>query len=417
MAWAKAQTAAWIAAATLGATAAASVAVEAVATPARPRVQFEGEGFLLRTNFVFGESWTNYFKVIVRDGEWRIVTQRPNQKSDFTEAGYDGSELVRITHFENFQNDYLRQSGVAGRTGFGYSTVADVQFSPIPYLMVNDGMLPVWFAYASQPYLDTARPGWLSPIVEPGDSGAPDEALVRMGYEQKAQLTRRAAPPGVPERAVFFNDGSVRNMRGLAARRAPFNQGFTNAIFQALAFTNLAGMEIPTHFTVSNFLPKADGTNANDVLCIYEWDVHLTNLLSTISVTRFKPESPKGVDFIQDYRFSAGNLYIPMVRYYLTNSDWPATRQVKLLPAYQEEAARGPRQAASQAQSDGLLDSDGNRVDRQHHASFHPLNFPHSLQKQRYPNTILLAFPFAGAALLGALLLRMAVHRATRPPK
>jgi RNA polymerase sigma factor (sigma-70 family) len=444
MAWAKAQTAAWIAAAALGATATATIAVEAVAAPARPHVQFEGEGFLLHRNLdqegTVGLTWTNYFKVTVRDGEWRIVTQRANQQPDFSEAGYDGSELIRVIHYDNFQREQIRQGGVVGITVGANTAGADVQYSPIPYLYGNDGMVPVWFAYASQCYLDKARPGYLSPLFEPGDSSAPDVALVRMGYEQKAQLTRRAAPPGLPERAVFSNDGGGRKIRGLAAGAAPVNQTFTNCIFQALAFTNLAGTDIPAHFTISYFREKTGGASASEIYCYYEWDVHLTNLSSNISLTRFKPESPQGIDSVQDYRFCGDDLYIPMIWYYLTNADWLTPLQARNLPDYQKEAAQGPRHAASQAKSDGLLDSEGKRADRQarsvadglanifgsteakradrqFHASFHPLNYPHSLQKQRYPTSILLAFLLAGAALLCALLLRTAARRATPPPK
>ena len=120
------------------------------AAPARQHVQFEGEGFLVRTNFLPDGSatttWTNYFKVTVRDGEWRIVTQRENEKPDFTETSYDGNEMIQIIHYENFQENEIRKGGVPGKTAGLNGASADVYYCPVPYSTFGGGALEVWFA-------------------------------------------------------------------------------------------------------------------------------------------------------------------------------------------------------------------------------------------------------------------------------
>jgi hypothetical protein len=72
---------------------------------------------------------------------------------------------------------------------------------------------------------------------------------------------------------------------------------------------------------------------------------------------------------------------------------------------------------SKEAAEDGLLDSEGKLLDAQHHASFHPLNFPHSLQRHNYSNPILVAPLLSGVILIGLFLLRLAVRRANRQPK
>jgi RNA polymerase sigma factor (sigma-70 family) len=431
MAWAKAKTAALIAAVTLGATATATIAVEAVATPARSHVQFEGEGFLLGTNLMMDggpaqTNWTDYFKVTVRDGEWRIVTQSPFQKPDFTETGYDGKELIKVTHFENFVKEQIRKGLIpaspvgtnltVAQVQLGINSAgAEVQYFPIPYF--PDACRYIWFAYASQPYLDKARRGYLSPIsLECGAS----EALVRMGYEQKAQLTRHAAFPRLPERTVFFGDGWIlANIWPLDRDR--FSERFTNSIFQALAFTNLEGIEIPTHFTISEdalstaFFTHA-ATNTNAVVLTIQRDFYLTNLSSKISVSRFKPEFPNGIATVWDYRLSGENPYIHGVNYKIS-SGWLSVDQVKQLREYKDSIAQARHSESETLRDDGLLDSEGKRLDSQHKASVHPLNFPHSLQRHNYPNPILVAALLAGVILIGAFLLRLAVRLANRQPR
>jgi len=415
------KTAALMAAAAVGAAAAAAIVVEVFFTPGRPHVQFEGEGFLLRKNFasdgIVALSWTNYFKVIVRDFEWRIVTQRANQKPDFTEAGFDGNELITVTHFENYMKQQIQRGGVVGMNSAG----ANVQYSPIPNMLGENSMLPVWFAYASQCYLDNSHPGYLPPF---SDADLAGDDLPLTGREQRAQLTRRTAPPGLPERAVLFNDGLFPGALGIP-RASPHNQEFTNVIFEALGFTNLAGVDIPTRCTLRHYMAETGAKNTNDISCDYESYIYLTNLSSTISVTRFRPEFPNGVVHVRDRRFNGPRSflrlivklmetkvnpaimerlfgdearYVPNLYYFTTQSNWLTTREVRQLPEYKTAAAQAPRLAALPAQTNVNV-------------YYHPLNFPHSLRTRPYPNTFLLIGSFTVFALACSFLLRLGIRK------
>jgi hypothetical protein len=412
MNWTKRKTSAWIAA-SLGAVAAAAIIVEAFFTPRLQHVQFEGEGLVLHTIITDtgNRSRSNYFKVIVRDFEWRIIIQ---EHLGFTEASYDGNELINIHRGKNQSNEQIGKGGVAGMN----SEQAEIQYFPVPNFGLDRGMLSVWFAYASQCYLDNAHPGYLSPL------NGYNPILLSMGYEQEAQLTRQPAPPGLPERAVIFDDGRFTGFSGVA-RPSPFNQGFTNTVFQTLAFTNLAGMDIPLHSTIFHFAPKLGGASTNAIYCWYHEDIYLTNLSSTISITHFRPESTNGVFSVEDHRFNGqrsifrpvvqfmakklnpalterlfGNDAhdIPTVFYATTNSVWPTTRQVRQMPDFKVYAAEAPRLAPLPGQTNANV-------------YYHPLNFPHSLRTRPYPNTYLLVCSITVFTLACSFLLRLGVRQ------
>ena len=93
--------------------------------------------------------------------------------------------------------------------------------------------------------------------------------------------------------------------------------------------------------------------------------------------TRF---SEKGiVRDVQDFRFTGGDPYIQNVGFFSTNSGWLTTNQVMQLPDYKKALKEGARMGPIYARQNGLLDEDGNRVDRQANPAFHSFNFPHSL--------------------------------------
>src|SRR5262249_45195228 len=114
---------------------------------------------------------------------------------------------------------------------------------------------------------------------------------------------------------------------------APYDTGFTNSIFEASAFTNLDGVEVPTRFALTTFRPKPGGTRAEELVPVSQVEGHLTNVTRSVSDLSFKPELPTGLVNFEDNRFIRRVPFFGTVSY-LSTGGWLTTNQVMQLPEY-----------------------------------------------------------------------------------
>jgi hypothetical protein len=179
------------------------------------------------------------------------------------------------------------------------------------------GINYLWLAYASAGYLEPPAAKRLEPIWVLDDPN-----LFLDGFTQEAAWER--FPGGLPRSIVYLNDGKSRTFDGHQSRierwPAPFDRGFTNAVFLAGVSTNLGGLTVPLEFTFTRYgvLPLTGGTYDFGPVTITTAKVF--NITSAPS--RYSPPSFAGVADVVDLRSVTSNRRVPRAVYQMTNWVW-----------------------------------------------------------------------------------------------
>ena len=190
----------------------------------------------------------------------------------------------------------------------------------------------IWLAYASGRYFDAATSSRLQPaatlLVLYGRNVQPNSFAL-----QQTRWSRQEHRPGVPASAVYLDDG-IAGLRGGKPVKwpAPLDAGFTNAVYQSLESTNLAGLTLPLRATLDTFTPQLGGPIPR-VVQRFRYELLATNLTASLVRTgSFLPQLP-GKTYMNDMRFSAPG-YDLHVNYYVDEGKWLTDPEVKRLPEY-----------------------------------------------------------------------------------
>ena len=139
----------------------------------------------------------------------------------------------------------------------------------------------IWLAYASGRYFDAAASSRVQPaatlLVLFGRNVQPNSFAL-----QQAFWSRRPERPGALASAAYLDDG-IAGLRGGVPVKwpAPLDVGFTNAVFQALAYTNVGGLSLPTRATLSTFTPQL-GAPGPRVVPRFTYEIVATNLTTRL---------------------------------------------------------------------------------------------------------------------------------------
>jgi hypothetical protein len=150
---------------------------------------------------------------------------------------------------------------------------------------------------------------------------------------QQAFWSRRQERPGALASAVYLDDG-IAGLRGGVPVKwpAPLDAGFTNAVYQALEYTNVGALSLPTRATLTTFAPQL-GDPGPRVVPKFAYEIVATNLTTSLLHTgSFRPELP-GKTFVNDMRFSTPGNDLH-VNYYASDERWLTDGEVKQLPEY-----------------------------------------------------------------------------------
>ena len=152
-------------------------------------------------------------------------------------------------------------------------------------------------------------------------------------------LLRESGSPGLPKSIAFIDDGFDRSTGKAVKRRAPFSQGFTNAILSSQSFTNVGGMRLPLTFALSVLRPSISARQEAKVELDMVYRGVVSNVSSTCSFTNFVPNlSPATEGIIADERFSPTDAPTPLPIIY-RSSRWLTMAEVRLLPEYSNYVA------------------------------------------------------------------------------
>ena len=115
-------------------------------------------------------------------------------------------------------------------------------------------------------------------------------------------------------------------------------RGIHQRRLQALEYTNVGGLSLPTRATLNTFAPQL-GDPGPRVVPKFTYEIVATNLTTRLLHTGgFKPELP-GKTYVNDMRFSTPHNDLH-VNYYANDERWLTDGEVKQLPEYAVAAAQ-----------------------------------------------------------------------------
>ena len=269
------------------------------------------------------------FSVDLKDGVWRLKTWGVGANDQVFEVGYEDGILFRLYKFlQNNQGVLTNACSALVKNG----VIPDDDASLLNYL---------WLAYCSAGFVAERTDGKLEPIWL-----LDDPTLNAEGFKLSATVTQMSltSPPSM---VAYFSDGNYRvrngNERELVPAPAPYNQGYTNAIFLAQATTNVNGIQIPSSWSFVRYMPDRNGsTDRNRLLPRTITRGLVESISSRVSVGSLRPVPPADA-LVRDERFAQVGKPVAQteVRYFVTNGVWPSTAELR--PAFTNSLQRFKR--------------------------------------------------------------------------
>lgn len=258
-----------------------------------------------------------WFHICVRGCQWqvRVVPEDAGpgfEFLDYLESGFDGHDLRTLVSLK---------ANAPGKDRWG----GNVTHEPVPLLAIEPHVPVIWLALASTCYLDRAGTSSLVAVYSASVARAP----------VAVKVMRKDEPPRLPEKIFFLSDGYDRRVGQPRKWPPPYDKGFTNAIYEATAFTNIAGLNLPLHFTVRVLRPGPRGLETD-----IEYYGDVDNIRPTCALKEFGPIMPSGASAqISDFRFVSADALSKHPFRYRTDR-WLGEAEVENLPGFGPYAAR-----------------------------------------------------------------------------
>ncbi len=198
---------------------------------------------------------------------------------------------------------------------------------------------PLWLAYASCCYFE-----------KPDSNAAPrmwEFDFSTQGvhhFMAKAQWDLSADSPHLPVRVVYFNTGThfISDLKDPRHHNyaevnypAPYDAGFTNAIYEVISMTNTGGLALPLAFKLSRFDLVPGATNNGTLKLVSTLEGQASVIRLDTPAVSFVPVPQVNIQ-VQDYRFfKEGDSKLVQ---YLAKSNSPrSTADLKTLEAFQTQ--------------------------------------------------------------------------------
>lgn len=275
----------------------------------------------LKTNcFLSFHMWVNGCKWFIRT-EYAIPGD-----IKYNEDSYDGTNVYAVSAFVDAKvmPGSVRCSGI-------------VESNNVPQES-SWYASPLWLAFASSCYFNESTSGMLQPIWHLSDL-----SLRNSRYSVRGDWIHRQAAPFLPEKVLYYNDGSMRykDKNGdshIAHYDAPYNSGFLEAEYVASDFTNCGRITLPTSFVFTRYRPQNGGQTREHLekACVYYCAITSANV--GIVRLQFAPILLPPA-YIDDRRVGVLPISVFSIYYQVTNESWPSLDNPVLSKAYQEKAA------------------------------------------------------------------------------
>lgn len=226
------------------------------------------------SNVIF-ESDLNYHAELSQTG-WRITTQ-PATTNDseavlFHQVGTDGKSIYSLsclntnstlssTELTGFQlpskNKKPRSSNLVPRNG----AVAEIYDGIVPR-GDHTFAAPIWLAYASCDYINSATNGRMRKIWLDGQRYNTNDV--------KIDLRRWPDPPNAIQTLTFLNEGYrvvelANSTIQIIPLQPPYNKGYKEVVYSVDSVTNLGSLQLPRRFSLVKYTPIANATSSSDL--------------------------------------------------------------------------------------------------------------------------------------------------------
>ena len=274
------------------------------------------------------------FSLRVQDDKWFMrLEPRSGQPFDFIEAGSDGTQVYFVTHKEaSARKNIALNPKLASTLNFATAWVYRGQILHHPHAHLANA---AWLTYASAAYFRGRTNNTAEPVASLVGGVAYDHINP---FLQEAEWLLEDEPPFTPTRVIYRSDGQVRlNGKVVGSYPPPFDKGFTNAVFEALLFTNNAGLAVPKT-AVLKVYSAGIGRHAQtgQLEVKQEYVVQLRSLAALPAGTPWVPLLPPRC-VISDARVK-DEIGRPLV-YSTKRKEWPTVDQVRSSSAYSQARA------------------------------------------------------------------------------
>jgi len=259
-------------------------------------------------NKVTGSIPNTHFTVTVSDCNWLIHIE-PGLAGGYVEAGYDG-DVIRI---------------VSG--GTGYAPTASLINSKVPLSGADTRLAILWMAFAQSCYLhESMGSGQLIPAYNRTFFRKPIPAFVE-GFSSEQPF---------PSLITYLSDGTHLNHNGETVRyKPPFQNGFTNAIYTVVSFTNIESLKLPLEFKFNEFQPSAiQPASSNDISVCFRCSGKVLSVNPHSTLASFSPQLPTNEPAaVRDLRFLTPDRGYEALSY--TTNIWLSTNDVKQMARFE----------------------------------------------------------------------------------
>jgi hypothetical protein len=308
--------------------------------PSMPAAEFSVQGTVVIEGFreVEGSNSPTRvdvgFSVAVSNCHWFIRTERPIPGGlSATELGTDGGPIYSSSWF-------------SPGNGTGEKFVdATVRPGGRPYVAQDPVISLVWFAYASECYFGgITSTNRLEPLRVRYFAGG--RSLYNLtNFTVPAVWSLATTTPSVPDHAVFFEDGLVRQWkderdswwRPPIERRisAPYENGYTGLVYTVEKYLSRGKAIVPERFQLQTFGPKPDARSSNDLNLIVRQTGLVADFSDRVTIKSFLPRIPNDARILEE-RFVRSTP--PVFGFsYEAGGKWLDDDSVKKLPEYAQQ--------------------------------------------------------------------------------
>ena len=279
------------------------------------------------------------FEITVSNCQWaiRITDIVTNQVTGYIDVTYDG----HYTYYLDYQKAWKANTNTtAGKQPKINVAVALVGPQEVPHFPFGHQAGVIWSTYASGCYFASLKSG---DRIQPsaslgslhGNSVQPSSFLLQKAYWNLPKTLESIVSP---ERVVYMDDGIIKVLPDGKIQRwpPPFDQGFTNTIFESSEFTNVSNTRIPLRSRMQTF---ALDLRSHRTYLRFEYEIMAATVTAGIPTDKpllFKPRFP-GVTLVQDERFSQSDTEVD-VSYTVGDGVWLDDEAVRRNPNFANRA-------------------------------------------------------------------------------
>ncbi len=284
------------------------------------------------------------FAVHYASGKWLIRSSQLRNGLSYIETGFDGTNYMTYVPLPRIAS---AKSGTLNDGGTGI-----LDKGPIPHIHSVPLHSVLWLTFCSREVI-TRETKESEPLFLTSHLGADFEEIFRFGVKFKTAI--ESDEQTRIKRITYLHDGKIRGWSRPQASwvakpteilmPAPFNAGYTSAVFVAEGFVAARDANIPQDFRYSVYEADLKNLEPARTYLLQEFKGTVTNYLPACALSQFQPVITGRVMAVER-RFTMDEMPVHQFNY-LFKDAWKTEDQVRRDPAFSRQLiAQGYTQPA-----------------------------------------------------------------------